>query len=120
MFMASILLLEDHADMQAMLRELLEWDGHHVSFGRTGEEGLDVLQDTQRLPDLIISDLLMPMMDGLEFLVEVRKNPAWADIRFVIMSANPADERLTGPEAAGLDGILPKPFTVEELNRILR
>jgi CheY-like chemotaxis protein len=118
--MASILLLEDHSDMQVMLRELLEWDGHQVASGRTGEEGLEVLHESDCLPDLIISDLLMPAMDGLEFLGEVRKNPTWAGIRFVIMSANPADERLTGPEGASLDGILPKPFTVEELNRYLK
>jgi CheY-like chemotaxis protein len=117
--MASILLLEDHVDMQAMLRELLEWEGHQVIFGRTGLEGLNLLREHESLPDLIISDLWMPAMDGLEFLAMVRNNPAWSNVRFVIMSANPADERLHSDETAGLNGILPKPFTIEELDQFL-
>ena len=117
--MACILLVEDHMDMQSMLRELLEWEGHEVIVGRTGHEGLAALDNSNPLPHIIISDLSMPMMDGLEFLDEVRKNPDWEQIRFVMMSANPQDNRLRNVRMHGLDGILPKPFTVEELNRLL-
>ncbi len=117
--MACILLVEDHMDMQSMLRELLEWEGHEVIVGRNGHEGLTALKHTNPLPDAIISDLSMPMMDGLEFLDQVRKNPSWDEVRFVLMSANPQDNRLKNGKAYGLAGILPKPFTVEELNLIL-
>ena len=117
--MTNILLVEDNVDMQMLLRDLLEWGGHQVMFGRTGQEGLDALYNTQAPPDLIISDLTMPMMDGLELLQAVRQNPNWEHIRFIIMSANPHDERLSTPEAQGLNGILPKPFSLDELNLLM-
>jgi CheY-like chemotaxis protein len=117
--MTNILLVEDNVDMQNLLRDLLEWGGHNVSFGRTGQEGLQALYATPQPPDLIISDLVMPTMDGLELLQAVRQNPNWKHIRFIIMSANLQDERLKSHEANGLYGILPKPFSLEELNRLL-
>lgn len=117
--MANILLVEDNIDMQGLLRDLLVWGGHDVAFGRTGQEGLEVLYAAPQPPDLIISDLTMPQMDGLELLQAVRQNPGWADIRFIIMSANPQDDRLKTHEADGLHGVLPKPFSLEELSRLL-
>jgi CheY-like chemotaxis protein len=118
--MTNILLVEDNIDMQLLLRDLLEWGGHQVIFGRTGQEGLEALYNSQQAPDLIISDLTMPMMDGLELLRAVRQNPRWEHVRFIIMSANPHDERLSTPEADGLNGILPKPFSLDELNLLMR
>ena len=117
--MTNILLVEDNIDMQILLRDLLEWGGHQVTPGRTGQEGLEALYAAEQPPDLIISDLTMPMMDGLELLQAVRQNPHWENIRFIIMSANPQDERLKSQVASGLHGILPKPFSLEELNRLL-
>lgn len=115
--MTRVLLVEDNADMQAILRELLEWDGHDVICGRTGAEGLEALH--AHIPDVIISDIKMPGMDGFAFLHFVRENPAWADVRFIMMSANPHDERFNDESANGLNGILPKPFTLEQLNEVL-
>jgi CheY-like chemotaxis protein len=117
--MTNILLVEDNIDMQLLLRDLLVWGGHEVIAGRTGQEGLDALNEANTLPDLIISDLTMPMMDGLELFQAVRQNPNWSDIRFIIMSANPQDERLSNGHVRGLNGILPKPFSLDELNRFL-
>jgi len=117
--MTNILLVEDNIDMQILLRDWENWGGHRVIFGRTGQEGLEALYAAEQPPDLIISDLTMPNMDGLELLQAVRQNPRWENIRFVIMSANPQDERLKSHEANGLHGVLPKPFSLEELNRLL-
>lgn len=117
--MSHILLVEDNMDMQTLLHDLLQWGGHQVSFGRTGEEGMEALYNAQPLPDLIISDLTMPAMDGLQLYQAVRQNPNWSHIRFIIMSANPQDERLQTDEAHGLNGVLPKPFSLEELQRLL-
>lgn len=112
--MSTILLVEDNLDMQMLLRDLLGLGGHEVLLARTGEEALEVLQECgDLLPDIIISDVTMPIMDGYELLEAVRAEPAWANIRFVMMSANLSDERLT--TLAGLDGIFPKPFSLDEL-----
>lgn len=117
--MPSILLVEDNADMQILLRDLLEWGGHHVASGRNGVEGLELLQSADVPPEIIISDLTMPSMDGLELLRQVRCNPRWSHIRFIIMSANPYDNRLQSGQP-GLNGILPKPFSLEELNAVVK
>lgn len=117
--MYNILLVEDNADMQSLLRDLLEWGGHAVLSGRTGVEALDVLNTTHETPDVIISDLTMPQMDGITFLSHVRQNPAWENVRFILMSANPYDARLKAGTAVGADGVLPKPFSLEDLTQLL-
>jgi two-component system chemotaxis response regulator CheY len=117
--MSHILLVEDNPDMQKLLCEMLVFGDHTVLTGRTGQEALDVLQDAQTLPELIISDLNMPRLDGIGLLDAVRNNPNWKDVAFVIMSANVNDERLTPDVIASLDGIIPKPFNLDDLNGLL-
>lgn len=117
--MSHILLVEDNADMQMLLCELLVYGEHTFVSGRTGLEALDILQKAITLPELIISDLNMPRMDGIELLETVRQHPIWKDIPFVIMSANVHDERLTDDILQALNGVLPKPFSLEDLNMVL-
>ena len=117
--MSHILLVEDNADMRKLLCEMLEWGEHSVIAGRTGQEALDVLHSAETLPELIISDLNMPRLDGLELLHAVRQNPAWKQVAFIIMSANVNDERLTADIINSLDGVIPKPFNLDDLNVIL-
>ncbi len=116
--MANILLVEDNTEMRLLLQEILEWGGHHVRCGRSGEDGLRTLTEAAT-PDLIISDLMMPGMDGFTFLQRVRQDARWAQVRFVMMSANPQDDRLQNPRQDGFDGVLPKPFSLEDLDALL-
>ncbi len=117
--MPLILLVEDNLDMQSVLRELLEWDGYEVVCGASGRDALAVLESSPRLPDAIISDLRMPVMDGLTLLHAVRADPRWASMRFFMMSANSDDDRLKGEEMSLMDGILSKPFELDEFRNIL-
>src|SRR5262245_48463657 len=117
--MGLILLVEDNTEMQTILRELLEYGGYEVLCGRNGLEGLEALNSLAYAPDIIISDIKMPGMDGVVFLEHVRGNPAWNETRFVMMTADPYDSRLKDENAARLNGILPKPFSLEQLNDIL-
>lgn len=117
--MSHILLVEDNPDMQTLLCELLQWGGHTVITGRTGQEALDVMQSTTTLPELIVSDLNMPRLDGIGLLEAVRHHPIWKAIPFVIMSANVHDERLTEAVLHELDGVIPKPFSLEDLSVVL-
>lgn len=117
--MSHILLVEDNEDMQKLLCEMLLWGEHSVMTGRTGQEALDVLNHTQELPELIISDLNMPRLDGIGLLQAVRQNPDWKQVAFIIMSANLNDERLTSDIISSLDGIIPKPFNLDNLNAVL-
>ncbi len=117
--MSHILLVEDNPDMQKLLYEMLVYGDHTILTGRTGQEALVVLQAAQTLPELIISDLNMPRLDGIGLLNAVRSNPDWKDVAFVIMSANINDERLTPDVIASLNGVIPKPFNLDDLNMIL-
>jgi len=117
--MSHILLVEDNADMQTLLCELLQWGGHTVITGRTGQEALDALYKARELPELIISDLNMPRLDGIGLLEAVRQNPEWKQVSFIIMSANINDERLTPTIINSLNGVIPKPFSLDDLNVVL-
>jgi CheY-like chemotaxis protein len=117
--MTQILLVEDNADMRMLLRETLEWANHSVLVGRTGQEALQTLTTADPLPHVIISDLTMPRMDGVTLFETVRSDTRFGHIRFIIMTANVHDERLTEAVISRLDGVLPKPFRVEDLEAML-
>lgn len=117
--MTSILLLEDNADMLNMLAQVLEWGGYEVIAGRSGQAGIDLLEAGAQLPDIIISDLLMPEMGGLEFLDYVRSNEHWADLPVIIMSAHSSSKDQQEAMQHGADDFLVKPFNLEDFNEIL-
>lgn len=81
-----ILVVEDDTSIRELLVELLESEGYSVSSAINGLEGLKYLQ-TQGNPDLILIDLMMPVMDGYSFRTEQLKNSNWASIPTVVMSA---------------------------------
>lgn len=117
--MINILLVEDNADMLMMLAQVLEWGGYDVVSGRNGREGIDLLNSMNNLPDLIISDMLMPEMGGLEFLSAVRNHPQWNGLPFVVMSAHSSSvERQTALDS-GADDFLVKPFNLDDFQKIL-
>ena len=81
-----ILVVEDDTSIRELLVELLESEGYKVASAVNGLDGLKQLQATES-PDLILIDLMMPVMDGYSFRTEQLKNPAWAKIPTVVMSA---------------------------------
>ena len=117
--MTNILLVEDNADMLMMLTQVLEWGGYSVVSGRNGREGMKLLDNMGTPPDLVISDLLMPEMDGLEFLTTVRSTPQWSELPFVIMSAHSSSAERQSALATGADDFLVKPFNLDDFQKIL-
>ncbi len=81
-----ILVIEDDTSIRELLVELLESEGYSVASAVNGLEGLKYLQ-SQANPDLILIDLMMPVMDGYSFRSEQLKNEKWASIPTVVMSA---------------------------------
>lgn len=81
----SVLIVEDDPATRDMLRRTLEKDGWMPVEAENGRVGLERV--TQARPELILLDLMMPEMDGFEFLSEMRKNPSWLDIPVVIITA---------------------------------
>jgi CheY-like chemotaxis protein len=97
--MAKILVVDDEPDQRFLTRRVLERAGHEVKDAENGAVGLAVASDWT--PDLIITDLMMPVMDGPELIRRLRRDPATARIPIVATSADdiPAD---------GADAVVPK------------
>jgi CheY-like chemotaxis protein len=82
-----ILVVDDDRDIRDSLIETLEDHGFRAAGAANGVEALAVLRTSLERPSLILLDLMMPVMDGPEFREEQLKNPSWADIPVVVISA---------------------------------
>jgi PAS domain S-box-containing protein len=109
---AAVLLADDNTDMRDYLQKLL--DRHYrVIAVSNGVEALKVIEASS--PDLILTDVMMPLMDGFGLLRAVRDNPSTRSIPVIILSARAGEEaRIEGGEA-GADDYLVKPFSAREL-----
>lgn len=109
-----LLIVDDIATNRRLLRAQLEIAGHTVVEAGNGIEGLRVVAG--ELVDGIISDILMPEMDGFRFCLELRKDPRFVSIPFLLYTStynSPSDRSLA--EKVGADGYLTKPSPVEEI-----
>lgn len=84
-----ILVVEDDLYIRESVRELLEDEGYTVICAENGARALAELEAMQRLPDLILLDLMMPVKDGFQFRTEQRTDARFAHIPVVVMSADP-------------------------------
>lgn len=108
----TILLAEDNKDLSAYLSGILE-KTYNVIVTSNGEEALAAAREAT--PDLILSDMMMPKMDGFTLCEEIRKNEATSHIPFILLTARSSVEsRLAGLEL-GADDYLTKPFNITEL-----
>ena len=82
-----ILVVDDDRDIRDSLIETLEDHGFRATGAANGAEALEVLRKSPERPSLILLDLMMPVMDGPEFREEQLKNPSWAEIPVVVISA---------------------------------
>jgi PAS domain S-box-containing protein len=107
-----VLIADDNADMRLYLVRLLSerFDTIAVANGRAA---LDAIQ--QQLPDLILSDVMMPELDGFGLLRELRKNPETRTVPIILLSARAGEESRVEGIDAGADDYLVKPFSAREL-----
>jgi len=109
----SILLAEDNDDVAMLICNMLRDEGYSVSRAIDGQEALEMLRE--ELPDMLITDIAMPRMDGLELMRNVRADETMCCLPIVVVSARVEDhERLEGI-SAGAEVYLAKPFINEEL-----
>ncbi|MEO5373412.1 MAG: response regulator [Alphaproteobacteria bacterium] len=121
--MARVLVIDDKAPVRETIRIGLEMAGHTVEEAVDGQDGLDRVQGDHF--DLVIADVVMPRMDGIEFVKAVRAR--YPDLPVLTISggggAMPAAYSLKMTEMFGAGGVLFKPFTPDELlesvNRLL-
>ncbi len=112
---ATILVLEDDKPLLEGIRDMLELQGYHILTAGNGVEGLRVLESSPKPPDLIVSDIMMPEMDGYQFLAAVQGNPKWVDIPFIFLSAKGEKEDVREGRTLGADDYVIKPFEADDL-----
>jgi signal transduction histidine kinase/ActR/RegA family two-component response regulator len=109
---ARILLADDNADMRAYLQRLLgRW--YEVEMVADGRAALSALEG--RPPDLVLADVMMPHIDGLSLLANIRANPRLHHLPFVLLSARAGEDARVEGIDAGADDYLVKPFSAREL-----
>lgn len=117
--MKRILVVDDEAQIRTMLTEILEQEGYEVHTAGNGEEGLDLAGKLAF--DLVITDMIMPVKDGLKFIMElVRDQP---DLKIIAISgggAIKAERYLTMAGYLGDVATLEKPFKLEVLLELIR
>jgi two-component system, sensor histidine kinase ChiS len=112
-----ILIVEDNTDVRTFIREQLS-EEYNILEAANGREGIAVSQVT--IPDLIITDLMMPEMDGYEFSEKIRSDEKTSHIPIIMLTAKAGlDPKIEGLEA-GIDAYLNKPFHVKELRTTVR
>ncbi|HWB09806.1 MAG TPA: ATP-binding protein [Pirellulales bacterium] len=113
----TILVVDDTAEIRALLGELLS-DDYRVVFARDGAEGMEMA--LRHAPDLIISDVMMPRVDGQEFCRRVRANPQTRQTAFVLLTARTELSMKVLGLDCGADDYLTKPFEEQELKARVR
>lgn len=108
-----VLIVEDHAETRAVVQLLVESFGYRARTAAHGRAALDVLERAEALPGLILLDLMMPVMDGWEFLEVLRQDPAWSALPVVVVSAS-------GSVPEGIAGHLGKPMDIDSLKDTLQ
>ena len=109
----ALLIVDDNADLRDYMQRILSAAGHEVSVAIDGQAALEAARATE--PDLIVSDVMMPRLDGFGLLRELRADPALRDTPVLLLSARAGEEARVGGLESGADDYLTKPFSAREL-----
>ena len=111
--MAKILVLDDEPSILLMMKKMLEKEGHEVAVALNGIEGMELYE--QNIPDMVITDILMPGKEGLETIIELRKkNPR---LKIIAVSGGgriSPEGYLPGAKLLGADAVFQKPLVPTE------
>lgn len=116
--MKSVLTVDDSPSIRQMVRVVLTPAGYEVHEASDGNQGLTVAKSKQI--NMIITDLNMPGMDGLTFIREVRKLPAYSGTPIIFLTTESDDGAKQQAKAAGATGWITKPFKQEQLTAAVK
>ena len=109
----TILVVDDSPTIVSILRDMLKSEGYRVRCAYSGEDALEHL--TEETPDLIILDVLMPHMSGLELLSKIKMSPATVSIPVIMLTASGKNDDVLAGYKLGADYYITKPFKQTEL-----
>lgn len=108
-----ILIVEDEENIRTVLKYNLELDGHTVDLAEDGQKGLDQVKNQ---PDLILLDIMMPVMDGLEACLKLKADPETKSIPVFMLTAKSQIGDIEEAFKVGADDYLTKPFDPTDLS----
>jgi two-component system chemotaxis response regulator CheY len=114
---STVFVVEDSRTMRTLVRSALERDGYEVRESADGRQALAALHTTA--PDLVITDINMPEMDGITLVREIRKLPALGRTPVLILTTESDDEVKARARAAGATGWIGKPFHPDQLRQVV-
>jgi two-component system, cell cycle response regulator DivK len=109
--MSSILIVEDNAMNMKLARDVLEAKGYRVLTASNGTDGVRVARE--EIPDLILMDIQLPDLDGIEAFTRIRQDPKTAGIRVVAFTASVTKSDRSRVDLAGFDGFVSKPMQLK-------
>lgn len=113
-----ILVAEDNPANRELIREILEGHGYEVLEAVNGLEALEQIEE--KIPDLVLMDIQMPLIDGFETVSKLRKDPRFAKLPVIALTAYAMSGDEEKALMAGFDGYLSKPMDVKQLLQYLQ
>lgn len=107
-----ILIIEDNDMNRKLARDLLQFHGYRVAEAESAETGLGLA--AAETPDLVLMDIHLPGMDGIEARVRLRANPATSAVPVIAFTASVMPQDRSNVTAAGFDGFVAKPISIKE------
>ncbi|MHA2431095.1 MAG: response regulator [Promethearchaeota archaeon] len=114
-----ILIVEDNVDLLYAIKLNLESNDFDVITAKNGKNALNILSNLDQVPEVIISDIMMPEMDGYEFFTKVSKIPKLNQIPFIFLTAKSSPENIRFGKMLGVDDYLTKPFNEKDLLAVI-
>lgn len=108
----TVLLVDDEPNIVLSLEFLIEQAGYRSRVARDGEAALKAIEESK--PDLVLLDVMLPKRGGFDVCQTIRANPAWNDIRIVMLTAKGRDSEREKGLALGADAYITKPFSTRE------
>ena len=110
------LIIEDDLDTITFLEQYLRSQGYTSKYAQSARKGLEILKDC--IPSIILLDILLPDKKGYEIITSIKSNPLFNDILIYFLTAVPRYEAMKKVEEYDIEGVIEKPFTLEELEAI--
>ena len=114
----SVLVVEDEPNIVLSLEFLISQAGYEARVARDGEAALAAVEE--RPPDLVLLDVMLPKRDGFDVCKTIRANPAWRDVRIIMLTAKGRDSEREKGLAAGADAYITKPFSTRDAMEQIR
>ena len=109
----TILIADDEPNIVISLEYLLQRDGYQVRVARNGQEALEAIKANP--PDLVLLDVMLPLVSGFEVCQKIRENPTLAGMRIVMLTAKGRDVEMSKGLALGANAYVTKPFSTQDL-----